>query len=269
VAVRALVTGASRGIGRAIAEALAKGGYSVLGTSRGAAALPGDQKVPGVQYLRLDLGDEESIDSLVKEAGEIEVLVNNAGGSQIGPIEEVPVEAMRRLFQQNLLGSVRLTQGLLPGMRARGRGRIIFISSYAGVTPVPFLSVYAATKAALTALARGLRQEVIRDNVHVSVIAPFDIHTDIPLDLRFRDDSPYKAALLRVKEVRDRSLAEAPEPSIVARKVLHVLSAAKPRAFYPVGKNANLQGFLLKHLPDQTVERIIRKLFRIDIATGK
>ena len=264
MAARALVTGASRGIGRAIAEALARRGYSVLGTTRSPAALSDDQKLPGVHYLRLDLVDEKSIDSLVKEAGDVDVLVCNAGASQIGPIEEVPMEAMRRLFQQNLLGSVRLTQGLLPGMRARGRGRIIFISSYAGVTPVPFLSVYAATKAALTALARGLRQEVMAEGVWVSAIAPFDIHTDIPLDLRFREDSPYKTALLRVKEVRDRSLAEAPEPLMVARTVLRVLAANRPRAFYPVGRNARFQGFLLKHLPDRTVERIVRRLFRVD-----
>ena len=261
---RALVTGASRGIGRAIAAALAARGYEVLGTARNPDLLAEDETPPGVRYLPLDLADEKSIESLLARAGQVDVLVNNAGGSQIGPVEEVPVEAMRRLFEQNLLGSVRLTQGLLPGMRARRGGRIIFISSYAGVSPVPFLSVYAATKAALTALARGLRQEVMADDVWVSVIAPFDIHTTIPLDLRFTNRSPYTPALLRVKEVRDRSLEDAPDPSIVARKVLSVLSIKKPRAFYPVGRNARFQGFLLKHLPDRTVEKIVRKLFRVD-----
>jgi short-subunit dehydrogenase len=264
VAVRALVTGASRGIGRAIAAALAGRGFEVLGTTRNPASLGEDQKIPGARYLPLDLADEKSIDSLVARAGEIDILVNNAGGSQIGPVEEVPVEAIRGLFEQNLIGPVRLTQGFLPRMRTRGSGRIIFISSYAGVSPVPFLSVYAATKAALTALARGLRQEIVADGVWVSVIAPFDIHTTIPLDLRFRDRSPYTTALVRVKEVRDQSLEDAPDPSIVARKVLSVLSADKPRAFYPVGRNARLRGFLLKHLPERTVEKIVRKLFRID-----
>ncbi|HVP19469.1 MAG TPA: SDR family NAD(P)-dependent oxidoreductase [Spirochaetia bacterium] len=261
---RALVTGASRGIGKAIAAALAGAGYEVLGTARDPAALSQAEKIPRVLYLPLELTDEKSISSLVAEAGEIGILINNAGGSQIGPIEEVPLEAIRGLFEKNLIGSVRLTQALLPGMRSRRAGRIIFISSYAGVSPVPFLSVYAATKAALTALARGLRQEVQGDGIRVSVIAPFDIHTAIPLDLRYASDSPYKDALLRVKEVRDRSLAEAPDPSLVARKVLAVLSAERPRAFYPVGRNARLMGFLLKHLPDSFVERAARKLFRID-----
>jgi len=264
VAPRALVTGASRGIGRAVAAALAGRGFEVIGTTRNPESLSDGEKLNGVRYHPLDLADEKSIDSLVGQAGEVDVLVNNAGGSQIGPIEEVPLAAMRALLEQNLLGSVRLTQGLLPQMRARLSGRIIFISSFAGVTPVPFLSVYAASKAALTSLARGLRQEVKTHGVQVSVIAPFDIHTTIPLDVRFKEDSPYRDAVLRVKDVRDKSLAAAPEPSVVARKVLQVVAARKPRAFYPVGRNAGLQSFLLKHLPDTVVENIVRKLFRMD-----
>jgi short-subunit dehydrogenase len=138
------------------------------------------------------------------------------------------------------------------------------VSSFAGVTPVPFLSVYAATKAALTALGRGLRQEVRGDGVHVSVIAPFDIHTRIPLELTYRPDSPYIPGLQRVKEVRDRSLAEAPEPEVVADLVLKVIAQKRPAAFYPVGRRAGLQAFLMKHLPDALVESIVRRMFRID-----
>jgi len=261
---RALVTGASRGIGRAIAAQLEKAGLEVLGTSRDPGSLAAEQKIPGVRYLSLDLGDEKSIDSLATQVGEIDILINNAGVSQIGPIEEVPGEAIRALLEQNFIGAVRLTQRFLPGMRARREGRIIFVSSFAGVSPVPFLSIYAATKAALTAMARGLRQEVMADGIWVSVVAPFDIRTTIPLDLRFRTDSPYLGPLLRVKEVRDRSLAEAPDPSLVAGRVQQALASRRPRAFYPVGRNANLMAFLLKHLPDRTVERIVRRLFRID-----
>ena len=261
---RAVVTGASRGIGRAIAAALVGRGYEVIGTARDPSVIPVAERIPGARYLPLDLADQVSIDALAAAAGEIDILVNNAGGSQIGPLEEVPLEGVRTLFEQNLFGMLRLTQGFLPGMRARHRGRILLVSSFAGVTPVPFLSVYAATKAALTALGRGLRQEVGPMGIQVSVIAPFDIHTGIPLDLRYRADSPYMAPLLRVKEVRDRSLAEAPEPSLVADLVLKVLSARTQRAFYPVGRNAGLKAFLLKHLPDPFVETVMRRMFRLD-----
>ncbi len=261
---RALVTGASRGIGRAIAAALAAAGYEVLGTARDPDSRPAREKVPGVRYLPLDLTDGTSISSLAAKAGEIDILINNAGGSQIGPIEEVPLEAIRGLFEKNLFGSIRLTQAFLPGMRSRRQGRIIFVSSYAGVSPVPFLSVYAGTKAGLTALARGLRQEVRTFGIHVSVIAPFDIHTGIPLDQRFAADSPYLASLLRVKDVRDRSLAEAPDPRVVSDLVVKVLSAKRPRALYPAGRSAGLQAFLLKHLPEALVEKIVRRMFRLD-----
>lgn len=254
----ALVTGASRGIGSAIAAALARHGWDVVGTSR----KPAD--VPGVRMAALDLADGASIEALAASMGDVDLIVHNAGGSQIGPIEDVPVEAMRALFEQNLFGAVRLTQLLLPRMRARGSGRILFMSSFAGVTPVPFLSIYAASKAALTAIGRGLRQEMRHDGIHVSVIAPFDIHTSIPLELGYRPDSPYLPSVRRVRDVRDRSLAEGPEPDVVADLVLKVIRKRRPRAFYPAGRRAGLQAFLLKHLPDPLVESIVRRMFRVD-----
>jgi NAD(P)-dependent dehydrogenase (short-subunit alcohol dehydrogenase family) len=254
----ALVTGASRGIGRAIAAALARRGWDVVGTSRTPA------EAPGVRMEALDLADEASIQALASSLGDLDLIVHNAGGSQIGPIEEVPVEAIRALFERNLFGAVRLTQLLLPRMRARGSGRILFVSSFAGVTPVPFLSIYAATKAALIAVGRGLRQEVRASGILVSVIAPFDIHTSIPLELSYRPDSPYLAGVRRVREVRDRSLAEGPEPDVVANLVLKIVGQRRPRAFYPAGRRAGLQAFLLKHLPDGLVERIVRRMFKVD-----
>lgn len=251
--MRALVTGASRGIGKAIADTLARERWDVIGTSRTPA--PSDPLLP------LDLGDEASIDSLAATVGDIDALINNAGGSQIGPIEEVPVAAMRALFERNLFGAVRLTQKVLPSMRERHEGRILFVSSMSGVTPVPFLSVYAASKAALIAIAHGLRQEVAADGIQVSVIAPFDVHTTIPLDLQYAGDSAYLEQLLRVKEVRDRTLAEGADPEDVAKVVLKVLEAPRPRSFYPVGKSAGIKHFLLRHLPARLVERLVRHLY--------
>lgn len=254
----ALVTGASRGIGKAIAAALVRCGWQVVGTSR----KPDD--MPGLRMAELDLANEASIEALAASLGNVDLIVHNAGGSQIGPIEEVPIPAMRALFERNLFGALRLTQLLLPRMRARGSGRILFVSSFAGVIPVPFLSIYAASKAALIAAGRGLRQEVLGSGIQVSVIAPFDIRTNIPLELSYRPDSPYMASVRRVRDVRDRSLAEAPEPDVVANLVLRVIAQPHPRAFYAAGRRAGLQAFLLKHLPDALVELIVRRLFRVD-----
>src|SRR5213592_4338914 len=120
----ALVTGASSGIGRATAKRLVERGYTVVGTSRDPSSIPGPEKLEGVRYRALDLRDVESIDGFLgamrAEQVTIDVLVNNAGESQSGPLEEIPFDALHRLMSINVLGPVHLTQRLLPGMRQRG-----------------------------------------------------------------------------------------------------------------------------------------------------
>src|SRR5690349_12109256 len=122
----ALVTGASSGIGLATATALAARGYRVLGTSRKPEAVAPRS---GIEYLPLDLDEPESIEALAERVATVDILVNNAGESQSGPFEELPGEALRRLFQVNVLGPVRLTQLTLPGMRERGYGRVVMVGS--------------------------------------------------------------------------------------------------------------------------------------------
>jgi short-subunit dehydrogenase len=258
---KALVTGASRGIGKAIAAALAGDGYEVIGTSRNPDAIPPEERLPGVRYLELDLRDEKSIETLARGVGEVQILVNNAGASQIAAVEDVALSRLRGLFESNLFGLVKLTQTVLPAMRARRAGAIINVASFAGITPVPFLSVYAATKAALIALSRGLRQEVAPWGIRVAVIAPFDIHTTIPLEQGHTGASAYEEMLLTVRTARDRQLAEAPQPEVVARKVLQVLSARHPRLLNPVGRGASRTAFLVRHLPERIVESSVRKRF--------
>ena len=133
----ALVTGASRGIGRAIAARLSQAGCAVIGTFRDPSALRRGDPLPGVRYLPLDLRDQRSIQALAAEVGVVDVLVNNAGMSQIGPVEDVPLDLVRGIFETNLFGLLSLTKLFLPGMRARRAGMIVNIASFAGVTPVP------------------------------------------------------------------------------------------------------------------------------------
>ena len=137
-----LVTGGTSGIGRAVAEALATKGCTVLATGRNPDRLEPAERIPGVRYLRLDLADPAGPDSLAEELGDlglldsIDVLVNNAGESQSGPFEELPAEAIERLFRTNVFGPVRLSQLVLPGMRARRRGRIIMVGSMLASFPL-------------------------------------------------------------------------------------------------------------------------------------
>jgi short-subunit dehydrogenase len=253
--MKALVTGASRGIGRATAAALVRRGFEVIGTSRNAGGIPDGERTEGVRYLPLDLTSGASIDDLLAAVGDVDVLVNNAGASQIGPVEEAPADSMRQLFELNLFGQIRLIQGLLPGMRERRRGHIVNVASFAGVTPVPFSALYAASKAALIAVSRGLRHEVAPWGIRVTVVAPFDIRTGIPQERYFGETSPYLAAARAAKDHRDRRMQAAPEPRIVAERIARIVCSPRPKPFYPVGRSAGLMAVLVKHLPESFVDR--------------
>lgn len=261
--LRVLVTGASRGIGKAIAKRLNQIGYQVIGTSRDPKNINPDDKIEGVEYLELNLAEKSSIDRLVNLVGEIDVLINNAGISQLGPVEEIPIERIRNLFEINLFGVIRLIQGFLPGMRQRGSGTIINISSMAALTPVPFSSIYASSKAALDAFTKGLRGEVMKYGIKAVVISPFHIKTDIAQEVSIGKNSVYTETMQRVKAVRDRGIQEAPPPEVVADKVVQVLARKHPKHFYAVGHRAGLMEFLIRRLPQRMVENLTLKRFKI------
>ncbi len=145
----ALVTGSSSGIGRATAELLVTRGYRVFGTSRN----PAGVEIPGVEMLALDLTDPASIEALAGTLATVDVLVNNAGESQSAPFEELPGDWMRRLFEINVFGPVRLAQLALPGMRERGYGRVVMVGSMLASFPLAYRSGYVASKAAIKASA--------------------------------------------------------------------------------------------------------------------
>jgi len=255
--MKALVTGASRGIGRATADALVRRGFEVFGTSRDPAGIPDGERIEGVRYLRLDLTSEASIDGLLSAVGAVDVLINNAGASQIGPVEEAPADRMRELFELNLFGQIRLIQGLLPGMRERRRGHIVNVASFAGVSPVPFSALYAASKAALIAVSRGLRHEVAPWGIRVTLVAPFDIRTGISQERYLGQSSPYRAAVRAAKEHRDRRMQAAPEPRIVAERIAKIVCSPRSKPFCPVGRNAAVMALLVKHLPESFVDRYL------------
>ncbi|MGD0725172.1 MAG: SDR family oxidoreductase [Spirochaetia bacterium] len=259
----ALVTGASRGIGGAIVEALAAEGWEVIAVCRRPDKIPRAQRADGVRYLGLDLSKKRDVDLLVKTVKAVDVLVNNIGASPIGPAEEAPIEKVRELFELNFFTAVRLTQAYLPAMRKRGRGAVIFIGSMKSEAPTPFSSFYSASKAALRSFSECLRMEVKEYGITVSLIAPYMIRTTLPQEKQFAAKSPYAAAVRRVKESRDRLIARAAEPRDVARVVLKILAAARPRVFYTAGQAAGLQAFLARHLPRRIVEANMARRFRL------
>jgi NAD(P)-dependent dehydrogenase (short-subunit alcohol dehydrogenase family) len=255
---RALVTGGSRGIGKAIAKALLREGWDVIATCRNPRRLPAADRVTGLRYLPLDLGSERSIESIVRAAGAVDLLVNNAGESPIGPAEEIPVRRMRDHFQVNFFGPARLSQAFLPGMRERRDGMIVFIGSIRGEAPTPFSSIYSAGKAAIKAFAECLRLELLGTGVRVAVVAPWYIRTNLPQELLMGKKSPYAGTVERVIETRARMIANAPDPSIVADAVLRLTRSRNPAPLTVIGKP--LLTFLIRHAPRGLLARVSARM---------
>lgn len=259
----ALITGASSGIGLATAEALQAKGYRVLGTSRNPDTVPADLRIDGVTYLPLDLNDPDSIIACARAAGPVDVLVNNAGESQSGPLEELPVEALQRLFQTNVLGAIQLSQLVLPGMRERGYGRVVMVGSMLGSFPLPYRSSYAATKAAIRAFATAARRELSPYGVWLTTVEPGSISTGIGQRRTkyLADDSPYREecqTVIRILDEKEESGISAVE---VAETIVAAVEAEKPKSLYARGSNAPVVFALRRIAPRGVVEAITAKKF--------
>lgn len=255
----ALVTGASSGIGAAVAAVLAQRGWPVFGTSRDPSAVT--QRIRGVEYLALDLTDNASIEACAKAAGDVDVLVNNAGESQSGPLEELPMEAIERLFKLNVFGPVRLTQLLLPGMRARGYGRVVMVGSMLASFPLAYRSSYVAAKAALRGFASAARREVLRYGVGITTVEPGAINTGIGSRRThyLAEGSPYADEYRTMISRLDANERTGSSAEQVAAKIVEAIDADPPRSFYAVGSNAPVVFALRRVVPRSVAERLVHR----------
>ena len=255
----ALVTGASSGIGAAVASALVAKGYRVVGTSRQPTSIT--EPIPGVEYLELDLTDDASIVACAAAAGVVDVLVNNAGESQSGPLEELPMDAIGRLFQLNVFGAVRLTQLVLPGMRARGYGRVVMIGSMLASFPLAFRSSYVASKAAIKGFATATRREVSPYGVWVCTVEPGSINTGISerRTQYLADGSPFAEDYRTMLRALNSNEASGIAAERVAATVVAAIEADRPKSLYVVGSNAPLVFALRRVLPRAAVERMVSR----------
>jgi NAD(P)-dependent dehydrogenase (short-subunit alcohol dehydrogenase family) len=220
-----LITGASKGIGRATAAEFATRGYCVIATARdprSLADLDVDQRLP------LDVTDPASVATAVREAGEVDVLVSNAGAIFHAAVEAIPPQEFARLLDVNTLGALRVAQAVLPGMRARGSGRLLFISSVVGRIVLPPGAAYQATKWALEALVEALAIEVAPFGLQAALLEPGAVSTGALDDVtRYSlPDDPYEAlgrAPDRSNDVRARMMT----PEAVAAEVAN--AAESPR----------------------------------------
>jgi short-subunit dehydrogenase len=176
---RVVVTGASLGIGRATALLLARDGARVLAAARDEQRLRElASEQPGIDILRTDVTDESDRAALVAAAGDIDVLVNNAGVGWKGLVEEMPPDDVRTLLDLNVLSLIDLTQKVLPGMLGRARGHVVNVGSVGGFVGVPGETVYCTTKFAVQGFTDGLRRELRGRGVDVTLIAPGPIKTE-------------------------------------------------------------------------------------------
>lgn len=187
-----LITGASKGIGRATAAELARRGHRVVATARDPRTL---DTLDVDQRLRLDVTDQASVDAAVEQAGEIDVLISNAGVIFRAAVEASPAAEIERLYAQNTVGAIRVSQAVLPQMRQRKKGRLLFVSSAGARAVFPGNAAYAATKAALEILAEALAIELDGFGIDVTLAEPGPVSSgalDDVLTYRLPDD-PYAA----------------------------------------------------------------------------
>ncbi len=234
-----LVTGASSGLGRAIAGRLAGAGYRVFGTSRNPQAALALQ---GVTMLPLDVMDDASagacVAAVLAAAGRLDVLVNNAGIAVVGAVEEVTLADARRQFETNFFGAFRMTQAALPAMRRQRSGAIVNISSVAGLLAIPFGGLYSASKFALEGLSESLRAEVAHLGIRVMLVEPGFYQSDLVQEatLNQRQIDDYGAVESRVLGRLRAIEAAAPPPTAVADLVLSLLRQPTPALRHPIGK---------------------------------
>ena len=263
-----LVTGGSSGIGAATVRLFTERGYRALATCRDPRRLPAEYRVPGVDYLPLELGDPDSVQRLLDHLGPdpaVDVLVNNAGISQAGPFEDLTTEQLGQLFTTNVLSQVQLTQGLLPAMRARGHGSVVMVGSMLASFPAPFRSGYVASKAALKGFVLAARPELAPHGVRLTVVEPGTTATGV-LERRAHhqvDGSVYAerfAAFLDRMHWYDQ---RGTPPQLVAERIWTAATAARPRPVYAVGDRAPLVLTFRRLISARLAERLMARRYGV------
>ncbi|WP_369227911.1 oxidoreductase [Streptomyces sp. R39] len=259
----ALVTGASSGIGKAAALALVEAGFDVVGTSRDTSRVtPPD----GVTFLDLDVASDASVTALVQQVfgrfGRIDVLVNNAGMGMTGAAEENSVAQAQALFEVNVFGVMRMVRAVLPHMRARGRGRIINLSSVVGFLPSPYMAVYSASKHAIEGYSESLDHEVREHGVRALLVQPAYTSTGFEANSP-RPDTPlevYAAHRRTFDRMLETAIKNGDDPAVVARVIVAAATDPKPRLRYTAGPMAGRASALRRIAPAGVFDKQIRKI---------
>jgi NAD(P)-dependent dehydrogenase (short-subunit alcohol dehydrogenase family) len=262
-----LITGASSGAGQSTARLLSQRGYKVFGTSRNPAST---ERIPGVEMLALDVRADDSVaaclTAVTQTAGRLDILVNNAGYELAGALEEVSVDEAKSQFETNFFGVVRMVKAVLPLMRRQKHGQIITVSSLSGISPIPFMGIYSASKFAVEGYTEALHLELKPFGIHVSLIEPGFLHTAMMSHRqvaaeRITEYDPWRQRSLDAIRAYEES---APGPELVAETVLRIAASKAPRLRYLTGRQAKVVTALRRFLPESAFEQGLRSTFRLD-----
>lgn len=274
----AIVTGASSGIGEATAHCLAKAGYSVVVAARRADLL--DRLVTDIEAqggnamsVPTDLSEADQTSALVRRTldafGRVDLLVNNAGYGPPFALEQMDREAMRHVFDVNLLSGMQLIAEVTPVMRDQGGGRIINIGSLSRYVGAPMASAYAATKGGMEALTACMRLELSPWNIKLSIIVPgfvdtptFDKSRAAGQELRNDPSNPYRQLMEDLDAFATEQLKSAVSPDEVARAVLKAASAREPKTRYFVPRAARTAARMFGALPDRMADKLLLKMYK-------
>ncbi len=231
-----LVTGASSGIGQAIAQLLAERGFKIFGTARKPAAAT----LGNVTMVPLDVRSDDSVRACIERVGPIDVLVNNAGYALMGSAEETSLDEAKAQLETNFFGVARMVKAVLPGMRKTGSGKIINIGSLAGITAIPFGSFYTASKFALEGYTEALWHELRPFGIHATLIEPGFVSTAIgdSTQVAAAPLAPYDSVRQRATAALGRHVKTGISPEAVAKTVLRAVQSRSPALRYRVGTDA-------------------------------
>lgn len=242
-----LITGTSSGLGLETALTLARAGHNVYATMRNPSRAPklgqkaAEEGLP-IRVVVMDVDSDSSVKTAItqiyQEAGNIDVLVNNAGLAREGSVEELPLAEFRAVMETNYFGAIRCIQAIVPSMRERKSGCIINISSVAGRVASSPMAPYTASKFALEALSEALAQEMKTFNVRVAIVEPGIIDTPMARSLEAPQSDSIYTQQRRFAHMFAASLKNPAQPSLVAEKVLHIIESGTWKLRHPVGPDA-------------------------------
>ncbi len=262
-----LITGGSSGIGKSVGEFLTLKGFMVFGTSRH----PQNYTDSKFQLIQLDVSDvtsiQKAIQTVIDAVGRLDVVINNAGAGITGPVEEIPMEEIKRNFETNFFGPINVIKSVMPHMRSQNSGLIINITSIAGYMGLPYRGVYSASKGALELITEAMRMEVKDFNIKMTNVAPGDFATNIAAG-RYHapvlDQSPYKTSYGNTLKMMDEHVDAGKDPLLMAKALHDIIVTDEPRVHYKVGEFMQKFSIVLKRLlPDKVYENILMKHYKL------